>query len=97
MRRVTKKQATENNMQGSDTGQGMMANQLGMCRSQRSEHHLLSDFSGSKSSNTPRKNNKHDLLRELVAEIVTNMGYEGIPIVRIKSNKYLIGTEVQYL
>ena len=25
------------------------------------------------------------------------MGYDGIPIVRIKGNKYLIGTEVQYL
>ena len=25
------------------------------------------------------------------------MGYEGMPIVRIKGNKYLIGTEVQYL
>ena len=25
------------------------------------------------------------------------MGYDGVPIVRLKSNKYLIGTEVQYL
>ena len=25
------------------------------------------------------------------------MGYDGIPIVRIKGNKYLIGSEVQYL
>ena len=32
-----------------------------------------------------------------MAEIVTNMGYDGIPIVRIKANKYLIGTEIQYL
>ena len=32
-----------------------------------------------------------------MGEIVTNMGYDGIPIVRIKANKYLIGSEVQYL
>ena len=32
-----------------------------------------------------------------MGEIVTNMGYDGIPIVRIKANKYLIGTEIQYL
>lgn len=44
-----------------------------------------------------RKSTRHDQLRELVGEIVTNMGYDGIPIVRIKGNKYLIGTEVQYL
>lgn len=25
------------------------------------------------------------------------MGYEGIPVIRIKGNKYLIGTKVQYL
>mmetsp|Transcript_17355 Transcript_17355/g.21892 ORF Transcript_17355/g.21892 Transcript_17355/m.21892 type:complete len:87 (+) Transcript_17355:590-850(+) len=25
------------------------------------------------------------------------MGYDGMPIVRIRANKYLIGTEVQYL
>jgi len=25
------------------------------------------------------------------------MGYDGIPIVLIKGNKYLIGTEIQYL
>ena len=41
-----------------------------------------------------RKSSRHDQLRELVGEIVSNMGYDGIPIVRIKGNKYLIGTEV---
>ena len=52
---------------------------------------------GSSKSTTPRKSSRHDQLRELVGEIVSNMGYDGIPIVRIKGNKYLIGTEVQYL
>ena len=30
---------------------------------------------------------------EIIEEIVTNMGYEGLPLVRIKGNKYLIGTK----
>lgn len=30
-------------------------------------------------------------------QIVSNMGYDGIPVIRIKGNKYLIGAKVQYL
>lgn len=51
----------------------------------------------SDSSGRTRKSSRFDQLRELVGDIVSNMGYDGIPIVRIKGNKYLIGTEVQYL
>ena len=53
-----------------------------------------SEISGSSGKPYGRKSSRHDQLRELVGEIVTNMGYDGIPIVRIKGNKYLIGTEI---
>ena len=57
----------------------------------------MSEYSGRSGRNTPKKPSRFDQLRELVADIVSNMGYDGIPIVRIKGNKYLIGSEVQYL
>lgn len=50
----------------------------------------------SERSNGSRKSSstRHEKLAECVNDIVTNMGYDGIPIVRIKGNKYLIGSEV---
>ena len=67
-------------------------------RLSRRQHSDISDVSSNgMKSPLGRKSTRHDQLRELVGEIVTNMGYDGIPIVRIKGNKYVIGTEIQYL
>ena len=89
----------DDEMQGGDAGgsnskSSKQSSQLGGGRSHRSRG---SEVSGSSGKPYGRKSSRHDQLRELVGEIVTNMGYDGIPIVRIKGNKYLIGTEIQYL
>ena len=36
-------------------------------------------------------------MKEIIHEIVSNMGYDGLPLIRIKGNKFLIGTRAQYL
>ena len=78
---------------GSNCTKGSMSSQKGGALSSgRRSHRQGSDLSAKS-----RKSSRHDQLRELVGEIVTNMGYDGIPIVRIKGNKYLIGTDIQYL
>ena len=89
----------DDEMQGGDAGgsnskSSKQSSQKGGGRSHRSRG---SEVSGSSGKPYGRKSSRHDQLRELVGEIVTNMGYDGIPIVRIKGNKYLIGTEIQYL
>ena len=89
-----KHSSSDEEIQGCDPGQTGMPSAFGTSLAKL--EHLLSEKSSSNSS-TPSKNKRFDILREHVAEIVSNMGYEGVPIVRIKNNKYLIGTEVQYL
>ena len=78
----------------SQKGGGLSINSSGGSRRSKRTVRLGDSSERSKGNTTPRKSSRHDALRELVGEIVSNMGYEGIPIVRIKGNKYLIGTEV---
>ena len=104
-RRMKKRSDNYEDESGGKGDSGGNKSQKGGALSSRQASNLSDQLSISKggsktgggTSSHQRKSSRHDQLRELVGEIVSNMGYDGIPIVRIKGNKYLIGTEVQYL